>query len=85
MRNPLTAMTQLADGIAGCLKDDCARSVDDYRSIVEDNVEAAATILACAAHQKRVRCLSFRVRAALTHMGRSLTMQVNSPVATELR
>lgn len=54
MRNPLTAMTQLADGIAGCLKGATASSTDDYRAIMEENVEAASIILACAAHQKRV-------------------------------
>lgn len=54
MRNPLTAMTQLADGIAGCLKDATSSSTAEYRAIIEENVEAASTILACAAHQKRV-------------------------------
>ena len=54
MRNPLTAMTQLADGIAGCLKGATASSNEDYRALIRENIEAASTILACAAHQKRV-------------------------------
>lgn len=55
MRNPLTAMTQLADGIAQSLPDaELHSSREEYRAIVEENVDAANTILACAAHQKRV-------------------------------
>jgi PAS domain S-box-containing protein len=54
MRNPLTAITQLADGIARC--DDLNRmgSLETYRSIVRDNIDAANTILILTAHQKRV-------------------------------
>nr|POE78665.1 hybrid signal transduction histidine kinase k [Quercus suber] len=54
MRNPLTAMTQLADGISRSLPDSSQRTVDEYLGIIRENVEAANTILACAAHQKRV-------------------------------
>nr|POE94266.1 hybrid signal transduction histidine kinase k [Quercus suber]POF04895.1 hybrid signal transduction histidine kinase k [Quercus suber] len=54
MRNPLTAMTQLADGIARSLPDSSDRASGEYLTIIEDNVDAAKTILACAAHQKRV-------------------------------
>ncbi|KAK5126040.1 hypothetical protein LTR85_011395 [Meristemomyces frigidus] len=56
MRNPLSAITQLADGIAKSLDgtDDSALTLDGYRAIAQDNVASANTILACAAHQKRV-------------------------------
>ena len=54
MRNPLSAITQLADGIARSLQGNHADTADVYRTIAHDNVEAANTILACAAHQKRV-------------------------------
>jgi signal transduction histidine kinase len=54
MRNPLTAMMQLADGISRSLTNSNPTSLERYRAVVEDNVEAARTILACAAHQKRV-------------------------------
>lgn len=48
-------MTQLADGIAQSLPDaELHPSREEYRAIVEENVDAANTILACAAHQKRV-------------------------------
>jgi signal transduction histidine kinase/DNA-binding response OmpR family regulator len=54
MRNPLTAITQLADGISRC--DDANRtgSLETYRSVVRDNIDAANTILILTAHQKRV-------------------------------
>ncbi|KAK4543224.1 hypothetical protein LTR36_005774 [Oleoguttula mirabilis] len=56
MRNPLSAITQLADGIARSLHgiDDDLSTVEAYRAIAQDNVSSANTILACAAHQKRV-------------------------------
>ncbi|KAL2399839.1 hypothetical protein ABEF93_001826 [Exophiala dermatitidis] len=56
MRNPLSAITQLADGIAACLDDfkpDVA-SKDDAISLLREKVENAKTILLCAAHQKRI-------------------------------
>lgn len=58
MRNPLSAITQCADGICS--------SVAEYKSalngrqpgrlqgILEDNTEAARTILMCCAHQRRI-------------------------------
>lgn len=58
MRNPLSAITQCADGICS--------SIAEYKSalhgtqpsrlqdILEDNTEAARTILMCCAHQRRI-------------------------------
>ena len=57
MRNPLSAITQLADGIAACLED--WSSMDDHSlesaiQLLKENVENGKTILLCASHQKRV-------------------------------
>ncbi|KAK4553085.1 hypothetical protein LTR86_009812 [Recurvomyces mirabilis] len=56
MRNPLSAITQLADGIARSL--DESQNVPhheiNYKEIAQGNVSAAEVLLACAAHQKRV-------------------------------
>ncbi|SMR62179.1 unnamed protein product [Zymoseptoria tritici ST99CH_1E4] len=54
MRNPLTAMMQLADGITTSLPTSESTSIDEYRAAIQDNVDAAHTILACAHHQRRV-------------------------------
>ncbi|WPH01335.1 Hypothetical protein R9X50_00417600 [Acrodontium crateriforme] len=59
MRNPLMAMTQLADGIARSLEDfevqdDDKQTLEKYKTILQCNVEDASTILACAMHQKRI-------------------------------
>lgn len=56
MRNPLSAITQLADGIAGSLRDldGSVPTLEAHKAILQDNVTSANTILACAAHQKRV-------------------------------
>jgi signal transduction histidine kinase/DNA-binding response OmpR family regulator len=54
MRNPLTAITQLADGISRCDDSNRTESLETYRSIVRDNIDAANTILILTAHQKRV-------------------------------
>jgi len=55
MRNPLSAITQLADGIARSLEpQNNQHGADYYRNVAEDNVSSANIILACAAHQKRV-------------------------------
>lgn len=56
MRNPLTAMCMLADGIAASLEDvgDDRRTSDGYLHALQHNVEAANIILSCAAHQKRI-------------------------------
>ncbi|KAK5553493.1 hypothetical protein LTR46_008468 [Exophiala xenobiotica] len=57
MRNPLSAITQLADGIAACVDD--WNSMDDHSmesaiQLLKENVENGKTILLCASHQKRV-------------------------------
>lgn len=54
MRNPLSAITQLADGIANSLDDKALGDPEAWLEIARDSVRAANTILACAAHQKRV-------------------------------
>ncbi|KXS97045.1 hypothetical protein AC578_2865 [Pseudocercospora eumusae] len=54
MRNPLTAITQLADGIRSCLDEDVEDTKEGYRAVIESNVDAATTIIACGAHQRRV-------------------------------
>ncbi|KAK5708145.1 hypothetical protein LTR97_000685 [Elasticomyces elasticus] len=55
MRNPLSAITQLADGIANSLQDVTQEDkLEIWRSAARESVAAATTILACAAHQKRV-------------------------------
>lgn len=52
-RNPLTAILQLADGISQSMKGQSEESAD-YKGLVQANIESANTILACAAHQKRI-------------------------------
>ncbi|KAH7363732.1 hypothetical protein BKA66DRAFT_611866 [Pyrenochaeta sp. MPI-SDFR-AT-0127] len=55
MRNPLSAITQCADSVVMSLQD--ATSSADAQSLIEIiklNVEAAESILFCAAHQKRI-------------------------------
>ncbi|KAH6642270.1 hypothetical protein C7974DRAFT_385149 [Boeremia exigua] len=55
MRNPLSAITQSADGILLSLED--AKEVEDpvsLQRIIGLNAEAAESILFCAAHQKRI-------------------------------
>ncbi|RVX71736.1 hypothetical protein B0A52_03920 [Exophiala mesophila] len=56
MRNPLSAITQLADGIAGTLGEWAAadRSPDIATRLLQENTKSGKTILICAAHQKRV-------------------------------
>nr|OQO22684.1 hypothetical protein B0A51_10374 [Rachicladosporium sp. CCFEE 5018] len=54
MRNPLTAITQLADGIARSVQHVKDPATDAWKGIAEQNAAAADTILACAAHQRRV-------------------------------
>lgn len=56
MRNPLTAITQLADGIAKSVQRSKTEdsSAKAWKDLVEQNAAAADTILACAAHQRRV-------------------------------
>lgn len=56
MRNPLSAITQLADDIAGSLEHWFAadHTVERAARLLHDNVESGRTILLCAAHQKRI-------------------------------
>lgn len=56
MRNPLSAIAQLADAISGSMDDfkSTRRNEEDARETLEANVENAKTILLCAAHQKRI-------------------------------
>ena len=55
MRNPLSAITQSADGVLLSLRD--AQNLDSVQSLMEiikQNAEAAESILFCAAHQRRI-------------------------------
>lgn len=54
MRNPLTAMMQLADSISHSMDTTEDADADVYKAILEQNVEAANTILTCTAHQRRI-------------------------------
>nr|OQO25533.1 hypothetical protein B0A51_06571 [Rachicladosporium sp. CCFEE 5018]OQO26037.1 hypothetical protein B0A51_06722 [Rachicladosporium sp. CCFEE 5018] len=54
MRNPLTAITQLADGIARSVQYVPEVTPKAWQDVAEQNAAAADTILACAAHQRRV-------------------------------
>ena len=54
LRNPLTAIIQLADSIAKSMEAKPEPGAHDYRDIAQESAEAASTILACAAHQKRI-------------------------------
>ncbi|KAK3682029.1 hypothetical protein LTR37_020655 [Vermiconidia calcicola] len=57
IRNPLTAIVQLADGISKSLsatEDNVTTARDLYRAVANDSVESANTILACANHLQRV-------------------------------
>ncbi|OAP60895.1 hypothetical protein AYL99_05897 [Fonsecaea erecta] len=56
MRNPLSAITQLADGITMSLNDwvSSDRSPEATQQLLKENVEYAKTILLCASHQKRI-------------------------------
>lgn len=53
-RNPLTAILQLADGISQSMKGQHEDTAEAYLALLIANVESANTILACAAHQKRI-------------------------------
>ncbi|CAD0042044.1 unnamed protein product, partial [Aureobasidium pullulans] len=56
VRNPLSAMLQLANGISGCLEDITEEdaSPEECLQIIQDNIEAAKTIIFCANHQKKI-------------------------------
>ena len=56
MRNPLTAILQLADGMSRGLRDidDATATREIYHNVALNNLESTNTILACAAHLQRV-------------------------------
>jgi PAS domain S-box-containing protein len=54
LRNPLSAITQLADSIIKSVEIDAEVMPDSWLSIINENKDAASTILACATHQKRI-------------------------------
>jgi signal transduction histidine kinase len=58
MRNPLSAIMLCADGIANSLLEFQTLKVEDQKvmsqSLVENNLDAAQTIVLCARHQKRI-------------------------------
>jgi signal transduction histidine kinase len=54
MRNPLSAITQLAEDVSKGLEELDGAGEARAREILESNVESAKTILLCAAHQKRI-------------------------------
>ncbi|KAK6374551.1 hypothetical protein LTR64_002662 [Lithohypha guttulata] len=54
VRNPLSAILQLADGIAESMTHIQTPTMEDYKGCVKGNVEAAKVILTCACHQKRI-------------------------------
>jgi signal transduction histidine kinase len=56
VRNPLSAMLQLANSISGSLdghKEENT-SAEDYLHVVQENIEAAKTIIFCAQHQRNI-------------------------------
>jgi PAS domain S-box-containing protein len=54
LRNPLSAITLLADSIIKTAGIGGGGDPDFLRNIISDHTEAASTILACATHQKRI-------------------------------
>lgn len=56
VRNPLSAMLQLANSISGSLDDYNERetSVEEYLHVIRENIEAAKTIVFCAQHQRKI-------------------------------
>lgn len=56
VRNPLSAMLQLANSISGSLDDhkEDKTSGEEYLHIIQENIEAAKTIIFCAQHQKKI-------------------------------
>ncbi|OAK96828.1 hypothetical protein IQ06DRAFT_319414 [Phaeosphaeriaceae sp. SRC1lsM3a] len=55
MRNPLSAITQCADGVMSSLQDaQTTTDAQELKEIIKLNVEAAESILFCAAHQRRI-------------------------------
>lgn len=57
MRNPLSAIMLSADGIANSIIDfrsPLENAASAYRELLENNLDAAQTIVLCAQHQKRI-------------------------------
>jgi signal transduction histidine kinase len=56
IRNPLSAMLQLANSISGSLEEaqKSDASAEDYLHVIQENVEAAKVIIFCAEHQKKI-------------------------------
>lgn len=54
LRNPLSAITQLADGIIKSVKIEGGLVPNPWQETIDDIRESASTILACARHQKRI-------------------------------
>lgn len=78
VRNPLSAIFQLADSIKSCLDEAAvpAHDADTYLQLLQENIEAANTILVCANHQKRL------VDDVLTMSKMDFTISL-SPTATK--
>lgn len=54
LRNPLSAITQLAESIIKSVGTGCGLISDPWPKIFNEHKDAASTILACATHQKRI-------------------------------
>jgi signal transduction histidine kinase len=56
VRNPLSAMLQLANSISGSLDGykDKEMSAEEYLHLIQENIEAAKTIVFCAQHQRNI-------------------------------
>jgi len=56
IRNPLSAVTQCADGILASLSEaqDVVENADALLEIIKENASAAESILLCATHQRRI-------------------------------
>lgn len=54
LRNPLSAITQLADSIIKSVNPEDDSTPNPWLKIIHENKDAASTILACATHQKRI-------------------------------
>ncbi|KAI4718477.1 putative histidine kinase HHK15p [Aureobasidium sp. EXF-10727] len=56
VRNPLSAMLQLANSISGSLEDYKEKdiSAEEYLHVVQENIEAAKTIIFCASHMRKI-------------------------------
>jgi signal transduction histidine kinase len=56
VRNPLSAMLQLANSISGSLDGykEKETSAEEYLHLIQENIEAAKTIIFCAQHQRNI-------------------------------